>query len=134
MPMYHSIFSITFFISRIVEIVCLVVYFSHNKLPNLSNIILYTCDSFYILLLKLNDVNYSSDKIDKIIKSINEIKITQHKLITSIGSITSFHNVRKLLCIDKKLLTVIDGELNIIITQFNEILAKNGSFNAKIYQ
>jgi hypothetical protein len=70
----------------------------------------------------------SLDKLDKIIKSINEFKITQNKLIASVNS---FRDDKKLL--DKKF-SDFDGKLDIITKQFNEILANNVSLKAKIDQ
>lgn len=75
----------------------------------------------------MSDVD-SSDKLDKIIKSINEIKITQNKLIASLNSL---REDKKLL--DKKFADV-DGKLDNISKQFDEILANNVSLNTKINQ
>lgn len=70
----------------------------------------------------------SSDKLDKIIKSINEIKVTQNKLIASVNS---FREDKKLL--DKKFADI-DGKLDNITKQFDLILANNVSLNTKINQ
>jgi len=71
----------------------------------------------------MEEVN-SSEKLDKIIKSINDIKATQNKLI-----ISAFRDDKKLL--DKKF-SDIDGKLDIISKQFDEILANNISLTTKI--
>jgi len=68
----------------------------------------------------------SSEKLDKIIKSINEIKVTQNKLITSVNS---FREDKKLL--DKKFADI-DGKLDNITKQFDVILENNVSLNTKI--
>ncbi|KAF0707518.1 Uncharacterized protein FWK35_00031936, partial [Aphis craccivora] len=70
----------------------------------------------------------SSDKLDKIIKSINEIKVTQNKLIASVNS---FREYKKLL---HKKFADIDGKLDNISKQFDVILANNVSLNTKINQ
>jgi len=68
----------------------------------------------------------SSDKLDKIIEFINDIKTTQNKLITSINS---FREDRKLMA---KKVADIDGKLDFISKQFDEILANNSSLVTKI--
>lgn len=68
----------------------------------------------------------SSDKLDKIIESINDIKTTQNKLITSINS---FREDRKLMA---KKVADIDCKLVFISKQFDEILANNSSLVTKI--
>uniref|UniRef100_A0A2S2P704 Uncharacterized protein n=1 Tax=Schizaphis graminum TaxID=13262 RepID=A0A2S2P704_SCHGA len=89
-------------------------------------VIFYTGDSFYIVII-MSDIE-SSDKLDKIIKSINEIKVTQNKLIASVNS---FREDKKLL--DKKFADI-DGKLDNITRQFDVILANNVSLNTKINQ
>jgi len=75
----------------------------------------------------MEEVN-SSEKLDKIIKSINEIKATQNKLIISVNA---FRDDKKLL--DKKF-SDFDGKLDIISKQFDKILANNISLTTKIEQ
>lgn len=73
----------------------------------------------------MEEVN-SLEKLDKNIKSINDIKATQNKLIISVNA---FRDDKKLL--DKKF-SDIDGKLDIISKQFDEILANNISLTTKI--
>lgn len=73
----------------------------------------------------MEEVN-SSEKLDKIIKSINDIKATQNKLIISVNA---FRDDKKLL--DKKF-SDNDSKLDIISKQFDEILANNISLTTKI--
>jgi len=70
----------------------------------------------------------SSEKLYEIIKSINEIKVTQNKLIASVNS---FRDDKKLL--DKKFADI-EGKLDNITKQFDVILANNVSLNTKINQ
>jgi len=67
----------------------------------------------------MDDIN-SLDKFDKIIKS------TQNKLIASVNS---YRHEKKLF--DNKF-TNVEGKIDIISEQFDEILANNISLNTKI--
>lgn len=91
--------------------------------------LIYDC-SLFISFLSVYYGKYtnSSDKLDIIIKSINEMKSTQNKLI---ASVSSFRDDKKLL--DNKLINI-DGKLNTISKQFNEILANNVLLKAKFGQ
>lgn len=74
------------------------------------------------------DVTNSAEKLDKIIKSINEMKSTQNKIITSFNQ---FMEEKKSL--DSRF-NDLSGKLDTISRQFNEVLTKNKSIETKMEQ
>jgi hypothetical protein len=70
----------------------------------------------------------SSDKLDTIIKSINELKVTQNKIITAINQFREDKKANDLRFND------LNGKLDNISKQFNEFLIKNKSMETKMEQ
>jgi len=74
------------------------------------------------------DLTNSSDKLDTIIKSINEMKGTQNKIITAINQ---FREDKKA---NDSRFNDLSGKLDNISKQFNEILINNKSIETKMDQ